>query len=166
MPDKLIVNASPLIFLHRGNGWSWLCEFSASEVLVSDAVMREIRAGWDGAEIDDAVERESRLVSVDDVAIPPLVAAWDLGTGETQVLSHCIRCSTAVAVLDDAAARRCAQSLDIPVVGTLGILLAARRKGWIPAAQPVIEQLISEGLYLSPSLVAEALAEIGEALPH
>lgn len=51
-------------------------------------------------------------------------------------------------------------------VPILGILLAARRKGWIPAAQPVIEQLISEGLYLSPSLVAEALAEIGEALPH
>ena len=166
MPDKLIVNASPLIFLHRVNGWSWLCEFSTTDVLVPDAVVREIRAGWDGPEITGAFKSQRRLVLAEDIAIPPIVAAWDLGAGETQVLSHCLRRPTAVAVLDDAAARRCAQSLDIPVVGTLGILLAARRMGQIPAAKPVIERLIDEGLYLSPTLVAQALQEVSEAPPN
>lgn len=163
MPDKLIVNASPLIFLHRVSGWPWLCQFSATDVLVSAAVFQEVRAGWDGPEIAEAFAEETRLVLAEDIAVPPLVAAWDLGAGETQVLSHCLRLRAAVAVLDDAAARRCAQSLDIPVVGTLGILLAARRMGWISAVKPVIERLIDEGLYLSSALVTQALEDIGEA---
>ncbi len=52
--------------------------------------------------------------------------------------------------------------LDIPVVGTLGIVLAARRMGWVSAAKPIVERLLDEGLYLSSTLVTQALQEIGE----
>nr|WP_295590556.1 hypothetical protein [uncultured Lamprocystis sp.] len=34
--------------------------------------------------------------------------------------------------------------------------------GWIAAARPVVERLIRDGLYLSPSLMADALQEVGE----
>ncbi|WP_295458793.1 DUF3368 domain-containing protein [uncultured Thiodictyon sp.] len=78
------------------------------------------------------------------------------------MLANCLGQSGAVAVLDDAAARQCARSLGIPIVGTLGIVLAAKRMGWIAAARPLVERLLSDGLYLSPSLVIEALAEVGE----
>jgi hypothetical protein len=40
--------------------------------------------------------------------------------------------------------------------------LAAKRMSWIVAARPVVERLLGDGLYLSPSLVAQALAEVGE----
>jgi predicted nucleic acid-binding protein len=45
---------------------------------------------------------------------------------------------------------------------SLGIVLAAKRRGWIVAARPVVERLLADGLYLSPSLAAEALLEVGE----
>jgi predicted nucleic acid-binding protein len=42
------------------------------------------------------------------------------------------------------------------------VVLAAKRMGWLPAARPVVEALLADGLYLSRSLVTAALAEVGE----
>ncbi|WP_295384479.1 DUF3368 domain-containing protein [uncultured Thiodictyon sp.] len=158
----MIVNASPLIFLTRIGGLVWLCDLCTRPVDVPRGVIGEVAAGQDGQSIIDVIAAEGRVRQVEDMAVPAVIAAWDLGLGETQVLANCLGQSGAVAVLDDAAARQCARSLGIPIVGTLGIVLAAKRMGWIAAARPLVERLLSDGLYLSPSLVIEALAEVGE----
>jgi len=162
VPDRMIVNASPLIFLSRVGGLTWLCDLCSGWVEVPRGVIAEVAAGQDGQRIIDAVEADDRVRLVDDIPVPAVVAAWDLGLGETQVLGHCLGQASAVAVLDDASARQCGRSLGIPVVGSLGIVLAAKRMGWIAAARPVIDRLLGDGLYLSPSLVAQALEEVGE----
>lgn len=64
--------------------------------------------------------------------------------------------------LDDLQARNCAKSLGIPVVGTLGILLRAKKSGLIAAARPLIEELLGRQLYLSRDLIEKGLAEVGE----
>lgn len=46
--------------------------------------------------------------------------------------------------------------------GTLGIVLNAKRRGLIPLARPVIEDLLRAGLYLSQAVIDEALRRIGE----
>jgi predicted nucleic acid-binding protein len=162
MPGALIVNASPLIFLHRVGGLSWLRRSCTGNLLVPGAVMRELAAGWDGPEIIASLGVDDGIVELTDTAVPSVIAAWDLGAGETQVISHGLLLSDRAVVLDDAAARQCARSLGMDVVGTLGIVLNARRSNWIPAARPVIERLVHEGLYLNTSLVTEALGEVGE----
>ena len=48
------------------------------------------------------------------------------------------------------------------VIGTLGIVLAAKRRPWIPATRPVVERLLEQGLYLASDLVTAALQEVGE----
>ena len=162
MPDRLIANASPLIFLSRVGGLGWVSGLCPPFVGVPRGVMGEISAGHDGQYIIEAIEADDHFRVLDDIALSSVVAAWDLGLGESQVLSHCLGQTGVTAVLDDGAARQCGRSLDITVVGTLGVVLAARRKEWIPAARPVIERLLKEGLYLSSSLVSEALVEVGE----
>jgi predicted nucleic acid-binding protein len=66
------------------------------------------------------------------------------------------------AIIDDLAGRRCASLLGIPVRGTLGIVLAAKKRGLIPQARPVIETLIRSGMYLSRSVIEEALLRVNE----
>ena len=66
------------------------------------------------------------------------------------------------AVIDDLAARKCAAALGIPVIGTLGIVLRARRQGIIPEARPVVEDLLRGGMFLSRSLLDRALALVDE----
>jgi predicted nucleic acid-binding protein len=65
-------------------------------------------------------------------------------------------------VVDDLAARRCAQALGIPVRGTLGLVLLGKRRGRLAAARPVLESLRRAGMYLSDSVMNRALRAVGE----
>lgn len=65
-------------------------------------------------------------------------------------------------VMDDLAGRRCAQAHGLPVRGTLGIVVGARRRGEIPSARRVLADLRAAGMYLSDSVLETALAEVGE----
>lgn len=96
-----------------------------------------------------------------DVPLVSSVSAWDLGAGESQVIAHRLS-NPAVAVLDDGEARACAQAHDLPLIGTLGVILRARKQGFIPAARPLIEELVAAGSFLDRSLVERELAKLHE----
>jgi len=91
-----------------------------------------------------------------------MIQAWDLGPGESAVLAIAYAGPEREVIIDDLAGRRCAASLKIPVRGTLGVVLLAKRKGRIDRARPVVEQLRRAGMYLSDDVVSEALALVGE----
>jgi predicted nucleic acid-binding protein len=97
-----------------------------------------------------------------DVAVPATIATWELGLGESQVLALAHAIPASEVALDDLAARRCALAHGILVVGTLGLLLRAKRHRLIPAARPLLKQLLDSGMYLEEELVANALAQVRE----
>jgi predicted nucleic acid-binding protein len=78
------------------------------------------------------------------------------------VLAECLRLPGSYAVIDDLAARKCAAALGIPVIGTLGMVLRARKQDVIPAARPVMEDFLRGGMFLSKPLLDRALALVGE----
>jgi hypothetical protein len=49
----------------------------------------------------------------------PLIAAWDLGQGESEVLTLALEKDGACVVLDDLQARKCAALFDIPLIDDL-----------------------------------------------
>ncbi len=63
-----------------------------------------------------------------------------------------------ICILDDLAARNCAQVFGLPVTGTLGVLIRAKRAGFVPALRPEIDRLVLAGSLLSPSVIENALA--------
>jgi predicted nucleic acid-binding protein len=63
--------------------------------------------------------------------------------------------------MDDWEGRRCARSLGIPFIETLGLVLLAKQIGRIPAARPVVERLRISGMYLSDRVIKEVLARVG-----
>jgi predicted nucleic acid-binding protein len=69
--------------------------------------------------------------------------------------------------MDDAEGRRCARTLGMPLIGTLGIVLRARKAGLIPSAVDVIRELRLWGLFLDERMVQKALREVtGEEWPQ
>ena len=93
---------------------------------------------------------------------PPIIQNWDLGIGESAVLTWGYINQGTEVIIDDLAARRCANALGIPVRGTLGLVITAKQRGRIPAARPILEQLRSCGMYISDKLIDRALALVGE----
>ena len=92
----------------------------------------------------------------------PIIQAWDLGLGESSVLAYSYVNAGTIAIIDDLAARRCAEALHIPLRGALGLVLIAKNRGVLPAARPVLLKLKQSGMYLSDRVLEKVLALIGE----
>jgi predicted nucleic acid-binding protein len=129
---------------------------------VPEAVIREIQAGSDRDGTANKIKGLASILQVDDRPVPDQIRSWDLGVGESQVLAHGLELPGSEVVLDDLAARRCARSLGLSMIGTLGIVVLCRHRGVISAARPVMETLREAGLRLKPALMDEALAKVGE----
>lgn len=158
-----VVNASPLILLARVQRLDLLTSV-ASSVLVPEAVLSEVDAGDDRDGTGTAVRGFASLQVVPDLELPRSVRLWDLGVGESQVLARVLETPGSEAILDDRTARRCGESLGIPVLGTVGLVLTCRHLGLIAEARPLLEALRVAGLRLKPSLMEMALAKVGEIL--
>ena len=158
--DAVVVNASPLIALYR-SGHADLLPSLFAHIVVPEAVWQEVVMD----EWEDAVARELSQQSWPvrlAVAISPRVAAWELGGGETAVLSHALANPPLRAVIDDMDARRCAKTLNIPMLGTGGLLVLAKRRGLLPSVSEGIERLRQSGLWLSDDIAQILKTQAGE----
>jgi predicted nucleic acid-binding protein len=82
--------------------------------------------------------------------------------GESHVLTWALHHSGFAVLLDDFAARKCATALSIPVRGTLGVLLLAKREGHLSEKGPMLERVQQAGLHISPDLLAALRRLAGE----
>ena len=159
--EHAVVNSSPLIFLARG-GLLDLLQLAAPEIVVPQAVASEILRRGPIDPAAHALASASCLRVLDVPETPPEIQAWDLGPGESAVLSWCVKNPGAEAIIDDLGARRCAQAIRIPVRGTLGLVLVGKQRGRIQSARSVLESLRNTGMYLSDSVMNRALKIVGE----
>jgi predicted nucleic acid-binding protein len=159
--ERAVINASPLIFLSRSHHLDLLQVF-AKEIWVPEPVAGEIRHRGAQDITARAIEETAWLVTKPVPAIPTAIVEWRLGAGESGTLALARAHPGTEAIIDDLAGRKCAASLDIPVRGTLGIVLAAKQRGIILQARPVIEEMMGAGLYLSRKVVEAALRRVGE----
>ncbi len=149
--ERLAVNASPLIALFR-SGQAEILPALCPHLVVPDAVWCEVTAGGHEDTAASGLAEVDWLIHLADEPVGPVVQAWDLGAGESAVLSYVHTHQEYMAVLDDTAARRCARALNLRVIGTGGLLVMAKREGIIPSVTDVLERLKTAGLWLTPKI--------------
>lgn len=162
MISRRVVNASPLIFLTEV-GLLDVLRQPGVPVLVPQAVLDEIARLGPNDPAVLAVHQSTWIQVVPTPTIPEVVVVWDLGDGESAVLAVSMQQPDSMAILDDQAARHCAQALGIPTQGTLGLVLVARQQGLIPLVGPVLTQLKQAGMYMSDQLEKQVLDAAGES---
>jgi len=158
--DVWVVNASPIIVLAK-SGHLGLITALANKILLPDSVYSEVVAG--------PINDPARLaleggwgVQQSPAAIPGDLLEWGLGPGETAVLALARERAPATAILDDAAARGCAKTFGLPVLGTLGIVLRAKKRGLVPLAADILRAIRAAGLHLDDRTIRLALEKVGE----
>lgn len=161
MDEVAVVDASPLILL-AGAGRLDLLRHVADRVIIPGAVEREILVRGPNDLTVCSLRERSWIEIVSPSSVPPRILVWDLGEGESAVLSAAAVTPGSIAVIDDLNARRCAASLKLRMIGTLGLVVRAKRLGVIASARPVLRELRESGLYLSDALFERAMREIGE----
>lgn len=154
--SKWVVNASPLICLGKIKRLDWLSQL-AEEIVIPAGVALEIRDGPAEDRARQWLEAAGAALIRDVGNVDPIISSWDLGRGESEVLGWAQTRPGFTAVLDDRAARRCADVFDLPLCGTLGIALQAKLKGLEPKLSPLLDELVKAGLHISSAIRAEAL---------
>jgi predicted nucleic acid-binding protein len=148
----VIVNTSPLQYLHQ-IGQLDLFPKLFGRIIVPEAVIAELAAGRRlgvSLPIPEAlgwIDRRSPASPVGGLL------SWDLGSGESAVLSLALEHPGSWIVLDDKLARQAAVHLNLPLLGTAGILLRAKRAGHLDAVRPALNQLAALGFRLTPETV-------------
>ena len=161
MNKVFILNASPIILLGKAGLLKTISPLAESWV-VPEGVIAEVEAK---RSIDSYL---SDLVKASNVSrglvehIHPLVATWDLGRGESEVLTMAMQRAGAGVVLDDLQARKCAALFQMPLFGSLGLLVMAKRTGFIHAVRPEFEKLIKAGLRIDFAMLDRIYKKIGE----
>jgi predicted nucleic acid-binding protein len=147
-----VVNASPLIVLGKLSQIKLLIKLTDT-LVIPKAVAQEIEQGKYNDSAKLWLKQEGRDFIRNSPPLDTVIANWDLGDGESHVLNWASINSDYEAVLDDLAARKCAQTLSIPVRGTLGVLLLAKKTGLIPKIEPLLNALSTAGFHIAPNIL-------------
>lgn len=161
MNRKWAIDTSPLILLGKISALPLLSKM-CSDLVIPLGVAEEIWAGPTSDPANQWLAQFGNQWITDFFPLTPTVANWDLGLGESQVLSWCYQHRDYEAILDDGMARKCALSLQIPIRGTLGILLLAKTEQRIAAVAPLLEGLLQVGYRINARILEMALREVGE----
>ena len=159
--SRVIMNATPIICLIKA-GITDILPSLFKDIVVPEEVKREILVKGANNLKEKVFASYQWIRLVDDIVIAPQVASWDLGQGESAVISFVLENPDFWAVIDDREARRCAMALHCRHTGTLGIIVLAKRRGVIPSIRGYIERLKEAGLWLSDELVDQVCRKSGE----
>jgi uncharacterized protein len=159
----IVSDTTPLIGL-ASIGRLELLQELFGEVYIPRAVFDEtVTFGRENSKAKQLVSNASwiHVVEVKDrLAVNVLLDEMDLGEVETIVLASEMNADWVL--MDEKKGRRKLSQLNIPKIGTLGILLKAKELNLIPVLKPEIEELQKSEFSISPLLVEEILDAAGE----
>lgn len=132
-------------------------------ILVPEEVLTEVTQS--GASRVGAIEIGSAdwLEVVPSEGQPNPLLAAELGTGESAVISVAVQQRAPLVLIDERRARRiAAQVYSLAVRGTAGILVEAKRAGFVTEIRPLLDGMARQGYYLSTRLIEFACQTVGE----
>jgi predicted nucleic acid-binding protein len=150
----IVSNSSPLIALARIQQLD-LVPAVLQFILIPPAVAREI---------DPSIPALPAWVSVKVPSShrPPLTSRGRLGDGEREAIALAIEIGADAVLMDERAGRRVAEEAGLKVIGTLGLLLEAKRAGHIATIRAELDKLLETSFFLSPQLYDQLLRMAGE----
>lgn len=163
----VVSDTSVLIHLARINRFDLLHRLY-SKITVPEAVWRETVVEGEGrpGASEMQVARASGWVEV--VSVAPdtgtrRLLRQALDAGEADALALTDQIGADLVLLDESAARQQAEDLGLRKTGTVGVLLRAKREGFIDQAGPELDELRATSFWIDEALYRHALKVVHEA---
>jgi hypothetical protein len=159
---EIICNATPLIAFAKIEQLP-LMQKVVGRVVIPGAVAEEITnyAGTMAGEINLPQESWIQVESLQsDEQIHLLLPILD--RGEAEVIALALEKSARLVLIDELTGRKVAESLQLKVTGSVGLLIRAKEQGAITAIKPLLEAMHEAGIYFSQRFINAVLQHIGE----
>lgn len=158
MPERIVINTGPLLALARGAvldivpalGFDFLCPL-------------EVRAELDAGERAGFPPIRPTWLEFRELARPlDRIARATLDDAEAAVIQLALEQGLTRVCIDETKARQAARTAGLSVIGTLGLLLLAKKRGLLPSVRPVVERIVAAGAWYDQKLIERILSAAGE----
>jgi predicted nucleic acid-binding protein len=158
---KVIVNTGPLVFLSKINRLPILQKFG--NIAIPKGVIAEINIKQDivATSVTKALSDWLKVKTAKDKALLDVLIK-ELDGGEAEVICLALEQKADWVILDDQDARRFAHRYGLNVIGTLGLLAWAKKKGVIKSFRSEVEKLQKAGFYATHALIEKLAKVAGE----
>ena len=155
---KIVADTGPIIGLAKIGRVSLLKKL-AKEVPVPPIVHKELygKIGAESDQIDQALSDFVHVVKLGSLELNLDEHFTNLGEGEKQsiILASTVK-KEVLLLIDDRAGRQAADSLNIPKIGLVGILLLSKKRRLIENVVLLLHELRAAGYWLSDEVIAVA----------
>lgn len=155
---KVIANTTPLIALANIDRLELLYKLYGT-IIIPRAVMDEIVRDPAKKRVQDS--SWIKIEAIRDNSQKDIFRAR-LHAGEIEVMILAREQKADLVIMDDDAAKKTAKFLGLNVTGTLGILLKAKKEGYLEKVKPVMNELVLDGMYISDEIKEYVLKAAGE----
>lgn len=160
--QRAVVNAGPLIALAVAGELELLGRLFARPQGPL-AVFREVTEAGNGRPGAAEIRSAAFLDVVTLNPRPDSLLELELGAGEAEVIALARQTSADLVILDERRARRIAEQVyHLRVKGTAGILVSAKRQGFLSHVRPALDRMRANGYFIAENVVARACLEAGE----
>jgi predicted nucleic acid-binding protein len=155
----VVSNSTPLIAFAR-IGELDLLRRIVGHVVIPAAVWDEITGATNRAGADE-VQRAAWIEVRRPMSVGGDLTAL-LDQGEAQTIALAEELGATEVLLDERAARALASARGLQIIGSAGLLVRAKERGFIDAVQPYLERMRAQGVRFSDRFVRALLNQIGE----
>lgn len=159
---KVIVNSTPLIALcHIGR--LDILKSLYGEITIPEAVYKEISVKEDSI-CKITIDSSRDWIHVVGIKnnMAKCMYKTQLHEGEVEVMILAQEENADLVIIDDQNAKKHAKYLKLTVTGTLGVMIKAKKEGYIRELKPLLDIMVDKGIYLSDSLIKLCLENVGE----
>jgi len=146
MRKTIISDTSCFIILSNIGEMELLCKVY-SEVTTTPEIAKEF-----GEKLPEWV-----IVSEAKDAAYQQILQLQIGKGESSAIALALEIPNSTVILDDYKARKIANSLNLPCIGTIGVIVKAKLLGIIPSIKPILDKMKATNFRLSAELERDAL---------
>lgn len=141
--DKIIISdTSCLIALTRINQLPILKSLF-DEIFITEEVQDEF-----GTPLPDWIRTKNLINNAQKLELEKL-----LDSGEASAIALALEIENSLLIIDELKGRKIASQYNVPIIGTLGILLLAKKENLIVDLNPIIQELSACGFRISKNLV-------------
>lgn len=159
---KIVINSSPLIALSCINQLK-LLDNLFDEIIIPQAVYNETVIDGKDKKIDKEIKglSNSKIIQVMDLNALEFIFDF-LDEGEAEVIAIAKELEIETVVIDELKGRKYARKHNLDTIGSLGILVLSKKKGFIKEVAPLLQRMVDYGIRVGNKLKEEILRKVDE----
>ncbi|NES24640.1 MAG: DUF3368 domain-containing protein [Symploca sp. SIO3E6] len=160
--NKIVSNATPLIAFAK-IGQLPLMQKIVGNLLIPEAVAQEVSA-YSSTAPGAIILADESWIQVESLQSQTQMQLLlpTLDRGEAAVIALALEQKASLVLIDELTGRKVAQSLQLNVTGSVGLLIKAKQIGEIDAVNPFLHAMHKEGIYFSQRFIDAVLKHVGE----